>query len=240
MKFRKILVLMSVMFMAAGCGSDGVNSNPENPPEQTPPSTPPEDDPPGQSGPVKVTVDAHTLSDSNPPITIDGYGDRVSKETWDSFKNGTANKFINHYNYTYHCYSGGYETTEMFTKNGYYMRTFAGKQYYERKSGSTFYQYVELNYELTRMETTGFNLQDKYTSRIVNELYVHMFDFDNYEFDEEDGTYRYIDYGFGSHLRFQNGYLVYLFYATGSNIFEIKEAFNTKIDIPKSYYTVNK
>ena len=188
-----------------------------------------------ESGPKKVVVPAHTLSDSNPPLDYSKDGDRVTKTQWNAIKNGSASKFNGNYNYTYQAYSGGYLTVESFTKNGYYMMTNYARQYYERKSGNTFYSYISTNKGYQRATTT-LNLQDKYTSRIVNEIYVHMFDYENYEYDDYDGTYRYFGDGFTSNVRIINGYLVYLFYVVGMNVFEIKNTFNTTIEIPESYY----
>ena len=188
------------------------------------------------SGPQKVTVAAHTLKDNNPPINVNKKGEVVDKDTWNSFRYAADSKYYGNYNYTYHSYSGGYETLECFTKNGYFARTLAGKIYYERKSGSTFYTYIDVSDGWLREETT-FDLQSKYVDRIQNEIYVHMFDFENYEYyEEDDGTYRYIDYGFGAGARFQGGYLTYLYFSNGMNFFEISLSFETTIDIPKSYY----
>ncbi len=187
------------------------------------------------TGPTKKIVPAHTLKDSNPPINVNSKGEKVSESTWNSFKNGGASIFNKNYNYTFRSYSGGVETVEAFTKNGYYVRSNYGELYYERKSGSTFYIYEYLNGGYLR-EETSLNLQDKYTYRISQEVYVHMFDFKEYEYDEDDGTYRYLTYTFGSNVKFQGGYLTYMFYALGMNIFEIKLSFETTIDIPQSYY----
>ena len=63
-----------------------------------------------------------------------------------------------------------------------------------------------------------------------------MFDFDNYEYNDYDGSYSYIDYGFGATAMFQGGYLTQLTYALGGNIFRIDTSFETTIDIPESYY----
>lgn len=186
--------------------------------------------------PTKVTIAAHTLKDKNPPIDVNSIGEVVSEETWDSFKYGSADTFKNNYNYTYSAYSGGYQTIEAFTKNGYYMMSSVGRLYYERKSGSTFYQYISTSEGYLRQETT-LDIQSKYVYRLQQEIYVHMFEFEDYEYDEDyDGMYRYFGPGFTSNVKFQNGYLTYLFYILGSNIFEIKLSFETTIDIPEYYY----
>ena len=189
------------------------------------------------SGPTKVTVPAHTLEDSDPPIDVDSMGDVITEDTWNSFRYGDASKYLGNYNYTYRAYSGGVETIEAFTKDGYFTRTNYGKLYYERKSGSTFYQYISTNSGYLRDETT-LDIENKYTSRIISELYVHMFDFSDYEYDEYDGSYTYRTTAFGSTLKFQNGYLTFLYYAIGYSFFEIKLSFETTIDIPESYYFI--
>lgn len=189
----------------------------------------------GPSGPTKVTVPAHTLSDSNPPINVNSKGQQVNEQTWESFRNASDSKFANNYNFTYKAYSGGNLTLEAFTKNGYYIQSSGGRLYYERKSGSKFYEYISTNDGYLREETT-LDLQSKYVYVIQHEIYVHMFDFENYEYDSDDGCYRYIDYGFGCGVKFQGGYLTYLYYAMGANYFEINLSFETTIDIPKSYY----
>ena len=188
------------------------------------------------SGPKKVTVPAHTLKDSNPPIDVNKKGEIVDKTTWDSFRNAPDSKFAGNYNFTYSAYSGGYQTLKKFTKNGYYMSSISGELIYERKSGSKFYQYIDVSDGWLREETT-LDIQNEYVSVIQHEIYVHMFDFENYEYWEDDnGTYRYITTAFGCGVRFQGGYITYMFYALGMNIFELKASFETEIDIPKSYY----
>ena len=184
----------------------------------------------------KVTIAAHTLKDNNPPIVIDGDGEQVDEDTWNAFKYGASSKFNNHYNYTYTSYSGGNQTIEAFTKNGYFTQSMFIKTYYERKSGNSFYVYKDAKEGYLRSETT-LDLQSKYTYRLEHEIYVHMFDYSNYEYYDIDGTYRYfIADGCSSAVKFQNGYLTYLFYIVGLNMFQIDLAFDTKINIPESYY----
>ena len=191
---------------------------------------------PTSTGPTKVTVAAHTLKDNNPPITVGGDGQRVDEDTWNAFKYGASSKFNNHYNYTYTAYSGGNQTIEAFTKNGYFTQSMYIRTYYERKSGNTFYVYSDAKEGYLRSETT-LDLQSKYTYRLQQEIYVHMFDYSNYEYYDVDGTYRYfIADGCSSAVKFQNGYLTYLFYIVGLNMFQIDLAFGTEINIPKSYY----
>ena len=189
------------------------------------------------SGPKKVTIEAHALKDSNPPININSAGEMVSEDVWNSFRYGGKSKFNGHYNFTYKAYSGGALQMQYFTKDGYYISSSAGKLYYERKNGSTFYQYIDVPDGWLRDETT-LDIQEKFTSIFVNELYVHMFDYSNYEFNTDlyDGSYFYSTTSFGSTIKFQNGYLTYLMYANGANVFEIYSSFETTIDIPKSYY----
>lgn len=193
----------------------------------------------GSTDPVKVSVAAHTLKDNNPPIDVGSIGEQVDEDAWNSFRYGSSAKFNGNYNFTYHSYSGGTNLVQSFTKNGYMIESMqtgrTSTLYYERKSGNTFYQYSAVGNEWLR-EETSLNLQSIYTTRIVDELYVHMFDFENYEYDPSDGKYYYLDYGFGTQVMFQNGYLTHLFYALGTNIFEIKLSFETTISIPKSYY----
>lgn len=185
--------------------------------------------------PKKTIVKAHTLKDTNFPSGVFSQGQVVTEDTWESFRNASSSKFNNNYNFTYTAFSGGYLISEKFTKNGYYLSSSAGTLYYERKSGSTFYNYVSTSEGYLRQETT-LDIQSKYTSRIQNEIYTHMFDFENYEYDSYDGTYRYYGSGFTAAARFQGGYLTYLYYILGMNLFEIKASFETTIDIPESYY----
>ena len=188
----------------------------------------------GSSGPTKVTVPAHTLSDTNPPIDVDSDGQEVSASTWNSFRNGSQSKFNGNYNYTYRAYSGGNLTVEKYTKNGYYASSTSGTLRYERKSGTTFYQYISVSDGYLRQETT-LDLQTKYTYRIWHEISVHMFDMVEYEY-YIDGTYVSNKYGYTSQVKFQGGYLTLLRYILDGNVFEIYVSFETTIDIPQSYY----
>ena len=235
-----LLTMMGCIPLISGCATNKTNTPTQEPTTTTDdnPSTGGDDDPetPPDTSPKKITVAAHTLSDTNPPINIDSPGQEVDESTWNSFKNGTASKFSNNYNFTYSAYSGGNQTTERYTKNGYFMRSVGGTLYYERKSGSTFYQYIDVSDGWLRQETT-LDIQQKYTSRILDEINVHMFAFNKYEFDTLwDGGYVYNTDGFTSVVMFQGGYLTYLSYTLGMNVFEIKLSFETTIDIPKSYY----
>ena len=251
MKVKSVFLLTAVMFLATGCAlfkrpssSSSLSSSATSSSEKTSSSSASSGKTSSQtvsstsaSESNKVKVAAHTIKDSNPPININSQGQVVTKDVWNSFKNGNYSFFNGHYNYTYRSYAGGYETIEAFTKNGYYMRSNAGKLYYERKSGDTFYQYIEQKDGWLRDETT-LDIQSKYTYRLVNEIYVHMFDFDDYEYDSDvyDGSYIYRTTAFGSTIKFQGGYLTYLYYGLGMSFFEIKLAFETEIEIPESYY----
>ena len=197
--------------------------------------------PKGGGDPEKVIVAKHTLKDTNPPFDSDNDGERVSESTWNAFRSASQSEFKKNYNYTYEAYSGGTYTLEYFTKNGYYVSTSAGTLYYERKNstGNTFYEYTSTKDGYLRQETS-LDLESKYTYRIHHEIYVHMFDYKDYEYMEElGGVYTYNESGvFSSQIKFQNGYLsslTYLLYSTMSK-FEIKLAFKTEIEIPKSYY----
>ena len=188
-----------------------------------------------QSGPQKVAVAAHKLADTDSPIDPESMGQVVTESTWNSFRNASSSKFNGNYNYTYTAYSGGSYTVEKFTKNGYYMMSSSGRLYYERKSGNTFYNYISVSDGYLRQETT-LNIQEKYTYRIQHEISIHMFDFENYEYNDYDGTYSYLTTGFGANVKFQGGYLTHLSYTVGMNTFRIDASFETTIDIPASYY----
>jgi len=237
MKKNISILLLSILFSVSACSGsnisnvdNGSNNNPSSNNEGGNNNNQGQD-----STPKKVNVSAHTLSDSNPPINVSSKGQVMNENSWDSFRNASSSKFNGNYNYTYRAYSGGYLTTEAFTKNGYYLQSISGSLYYERKSGNTFYSYASTNEGYLRSETT-LDIQSKYTYRIQNEIYVHMFDFSNYEYDDFDGTYRYYGNGFTAAAKFQGGYLTYLYYILGINFFEIKSSFETTIDIPASYY----
>ena len=192
--------------------------------------------PKGSGDPVKETVAAHTLKDSNPPVDPDAIGDTVTENEWNSFRNASRSAFANHYNFTYRSYSGGYLSYQYFTKNGYYLSSFSGNLRYERKSGSTFYQYISTSEGYLRQETT-FDLQDKYTSIIEHEIYVHMFDYSDYTYNDYDGIYCYNTSAFSSQIKFKGGYIVYFYYQIDvSNNFQLNSFFSTEIEIPKSYY----
>lgn len=242
MNIKKILFLSSIIFLVSGCTMANDSSNSVNGSSSTNSISESNDSSSNtnlssttSNSSNKTTVPAHTLSDSNPPINEHTPGQQVSESTWNSFKNGSSSKFINNYNFTYKAYSGGALQMQYFTKNGYYIQSSSGRLYYERKSGSTFYQYIDVSDGWLRQETT-LDIQSKYTSIFVNELYVHMFDYSLYTYDDDMECYTYITSGFGSTIKFQGGYLSYLMYGNGVNVFEIYASFETTIDIPKSYY----
>ena len=244
-KLSKIVLLTAaaVMPLLSGCGTKKTETNANNEPAGVEPTTPadpggsdPVDppSPPPPSGPTKITVDAHTLSDSNPPINVSSKGQQVTKDKWDETRDGGQNGFNGNYNYTYATNSGS--ITEKFTKNGYYVSSISGELYYERKSDSTFYSYTSTNEGWKRAETT-LDLWDKYTYRISHEVYVHMFDFEDYTYNSNDGMYHNTSTSaITNKIKFQGGYLTYLYYSIGGMYFEIKLSFQTTINIPKSYY----
>ena len=192
------------------------------------------------SGPTKITVPAHTLSDSNPPVDVSGLGNSVNSSIWSKYQNRLSSAFDNNYNYTYRVWStsGQQETTrEQFTKNGYYVKSISGQLYYERKSGNTFYQYIKSGNEWLRQETT-LDLKSKYTYRWEQECYVHMFNMSDYEYDEDLGMYIHIDYetGWMYQVEFHGNYITRLYYSLQGQNFEISASYSTTINIPKSYY----
>lgn len=239
MKIKKLLFILATAFLLTSCNVSHSTVNPDSGSSSGSSSTSGgSTSGGGESTPIKpkkITVAAHTLKDSNPPINVNALGQKVNETTWESFRNASSSKFNGNYNYTYNAYAGGFQTIEAFTKNGYYMQSIGGKLYYERKNGSTFYAYSSTNEGYLRSETT-LDIQSKYTYRIQQEIYVHMFDFSNYEYDSFDGCYRYYAQGFTAAAKFQGGYLTYLYYIMGMNFFEIKASFETTIDIPASYY----
>ena len=239
MKIRNILLLVTAAIATTGCNSgnntnSGTNTNTDAG-SKTDSGSSSHQDSHTDNTPTKATVNAHTLSDTNPPININAAGDIVNEATWDSFRYASDTKFKNHYNFTYTSYSGGMYSTQKFTKNGYSIQSSTGNLYYERKSGSTFYSYINSTEGVLRTETT-FDLQGTATYRIKQTIYEHMKDFENYYYDDYDGTYRYLGSGFGYAVRFQGGYLTYVFASVAGAIFELKDSFQTTIDIPKSYY----
>lgn len=196
--------------------------------------------PKGGGDPEKVKVAKHTLKDTNPPLDSDDDGEMVTESTWNAFKAASQSEFKKNYNYTYEAFSGGTYTLEYFTKNGYYVSTSAGTLYYERKNstGNTFYEYISTKDGYLRQET-GLDLESKYTYRIQHEIYVHMFEYKEYEYLADlGGCYRYSTSAFSTYLKFQKGYLTSLTYILNSPMskFEIRLAFKTEIEIPESYY----
>ena len=195
---------------------------------------------PPSGDPVKVTVDKHTLSDGNPPISINSIGQKVSESTWNSFKNASSSKFNNHYNFTYEYYVGGQLTTESFTKNGYELLSGTTLQYYERidnklyfyQSGSEGYQRVASSYDFI----------SRRSEVLAHEAYVHMFNYAEYTYfgeeDGMDGVFISNTQAYTSQIKFQGGYLTFLSYLLKSPLsrYQIKLSFETTIEIPKSYY----
>ena len=232
MKQRNILLVLTSILLASGCSSNKSSSGGSN--HHT--------DPDPQ--PTKVTVAAHTLSDSNPPVTDDDDGEEVSETTWNSFLYGSNSAFVNNYNYTYTAYYGGDYQMEFFTRNGYCIKSYLNGTYssiyYERKSGSTFYVYTSTKEGYLRSETT-LDLQSKYTGRFISEINSnHMFAYSNYTFNGY--YYQYITSAFAANVEFKKGYLTYMYYLLSGSprySFEISHMFETTIEIPKSYYYKN-
>lgn len=243
MKIKNLLILLAATFVVAGCNSNNATGdNGSSKPSSGESSKPSEggsgnkEDQKENNTPSKVTVNAHTLKDSNPPINVNSKGEKVSESVWESFRTGDSSIFNNNYNYTYTATTLGSRTIEKFTKNGYYMESSSGKLYYEKISSNNFYQYISTNEGWLRQKTS-LDLKSKYTSRLVNEVYTHMFDQENYEYDFlDDGAYWYLSTAFGASVKFQNGYLTELHYSVGTATFEINASFETTIEIPKSYY----
>lgn len=192
------------------------------------------------TGPTKVTVAKHTLSDGNPPIDIHSVGQHVDKTTWDSFKGAPASKFNSHYNYTYRYFVGGQVTYETFTKDGYELSNNTGTYYYERIGGKR-YQYNSMSDGYERV-SSSYDFIARRSEAIAHEADVHMFAYEEYTYfgedDGMDGVFIYNTSAFSTEIKFQGGYLTYLRYTLNSPLttYEIQLAFETTIEIPKSYY----
>lgn len=238
-----LLSLVGSLSVLSGCnttnnvvpGTDPEPSKPTEPTDPVDPSDPvdpvdPVDPPP--SGPVKKIVAAHTLSDSNPPINVSSKGQQVSEDTWNSYRYAADSKYYANYNFTYTTSTAG---NQYFTKNGYFIDSFAGKIYYERTSGNKFYTYTSAKEGWLRSETT-LDLNTKIVDVIKQEIYVHMFDFKDYEYNSSTGMYQNKEGIFVSKVKFQGGYLTYLYYQLYAYTFEIGKTFQTTITIPESYY----
>lgn len=242
-KLKPVLFVLSVAFLVSGCtakpsGGEATTETPAPATSATNSSTTRPTSTTSSSG--KVVVPAHTLSDSNPPVNPSSSGQQVSESTFNSFKNGAQSKFNNNYNYTYTAYLNGTTMYEFVTKNGYY--TYTGSMtpvYYERKSGNSFYSYTSTSEGYLRSTAIGFDHQDTYTRRWTEEIKVHMTDFSNYEYNADMEMYVSNYAGATWLVKFQGGYMTYLFYmlqSGGIYRYEIKSAYETTIDIPKSYY----
>ena len=190
------------------------------------------------SGQTKITVKAHSLSDSNltPPVDINSAGQEVDEDTWNTYKYGASSVFNYLYNFTYTAYSGGFYQVQRFTKNGYSIESTTGNLYYERKSGNTFYKYSSTSEGYLRQETT-FDLQAKYTDVLRQEVYAHMYNYSDYDFTS--GQFIYYDsvsYSFSYGATFQGGYLTQMNASVSGNFWTISNSFETTISIPASYY----
>ena len=247
MKIRNILGLLASTLVITGCNvsqsaNNGATSE-EKSSQSSSSSSHSSSSSTSQS--TKVTVAAHTLKDTNPPVDIyEAEGQQVSESTWNSFLNGAKSKFNGHYNYTYTAYySASNYQQRFFTKNGYAIESMTGStyssMYYERKgsSGNTFYQYISVSDGYLRQETS-FNLTDTFTSLFVEHINDnHMFAQSNYTWNESNECYIYqIGSTASSMVKFQGGYLTNLTYRVDGMMFSIDTMFDTTIDIPKSYY----
>ena len=240
MKRLTIILLLSILSIT-GCD----RSNGSTPSGGSDPGG--ETDPGGggepPSGPTKVVVNKHTLSDGNPPIDINSTGQNVSKSVWNSFDNAPASKFLNNYNYTYRYMVGGAVTYETFTKNGYELSNSTGVYYYER-IGSDLYYYNKVSDGYERIDSP-IDFIDRRSERIAHEVDVHMFEYEKYRYyGEEDGmegVFIYNESTFSTMVKFQGGYLTYLRYTLNSPLstYEIYQTFESTIEIPKSYYMVS-
>lgn len=234
------LLLLSILTLA-GCGDNTPSTLGGNEPgggtEPGGGGDEPGGDPNPPSGPTKVTVPKHTLSDGTPPIDLNSVGEHVNETTWNSFKNGSASKFNNHYNYTYRYFVSGQTTYEVFTKNGYELSNSTGTYYYERISNKQYYyNRTKDGYERISSPTDFISHR---SDVLAHEVKVHMFEYKNYEYDVDTGYFTYyISGSFSTMVMFQGGYLTYLRYTLSSPLttYEIFTSFESTIDIPASYY----
>lgn len=241
MKIKNLLILIPVSFISTSCVINGVSDASDSKQAETTSNTSGTTTTTTTSQPTEVTVAAHTLSDSNPPIDVDSTGDVITQDDFDRLLNAPQSSFNGNYNYTYTYYSGGNIGVKKYTKKGYSIQTSSGTIYYEKKSGSTFYKYsASSKGGYLRTEET-LNLQNEYTYTIWHEVYVHLnlYDvkFDDYTYNEGlGGVYQYSCSAFSVTFKMQSGYLTYLYYGLSGSYFYINLSFETTISIPKSYY----
>lgn len=251
-----ILSLLAILSLT-GCTQSGGNNTPSG--EGTPSGEPVDPsggdvdpsggdvDPSGgedpvtpPSGPTKVEIAKHTLSDGNPPIDINSIGQHVNKSTWNSFKGASASKFTNNYNYTFRYFVSGQVTYETFTKNGYELSNSSGIHYYERIDNKLYY-YNSVSDGYERI-SSSYDFISHRSEVLAHEVYVHMFEYENYTYYGEDegmdGSFIYNTSAFSNEIKFQGGYLTYLRYTLNSPLttYEIHLSFESTIEIPKSYY----
>lgn len=250
MKTRSLLLLLASIFLVAGCDSNPTTSDKEKEETHTSESgshtggsgthsggtgtggkTEEE-----QTGPIKTTVAAHTLSDSYPSgFNPNSNGQQVKESTWNAIRYASDETLSKYFNYTYTSISGYTRTIQKFTKNGYSTESIYGKVYYEQ-SKTKCYSYAEVSDGVLRSETV-FDIESRAKSTLESEIRVHMFDMSCYEYYYEDGCYWYFESSFAAAVKFQNGYLTYLHYSLGGTaIFDIEAVFDTTIEIPESYY----
>ncbi|MCR5332979.1 MAG: hypothetical protein K6E11_03055 [Bacilli bacterium] len=239
-KFKNILLIFTSALLVSGCNVSEDSSN-EKKSDITSSTTNTTSTPSGStsSGKTKVTFPAHTISDSNPPIDSNTPGQQVSESTWNSFKNGSASKFSGYYNFSYTAFiSMNSYQQQFFTKNGYAYNSLQGSTYtsmYYERVGTTLYEYADVSDGWLR-QPSSLNLTNTFTSRILDELKVHMFAFSNYSWDSLNESYFYDGGSFTSRIKFQGGYLSNLVYTISGGItYYINYMFETSIEFPASY-----
>ena len=240
-KFKNILLIFTSALLVSGCNVNEDSSNEKKSDATTSSTTSTTSTPSGStsSGKTKVTFPAHTISDSNPPIDSSTTGQQVSESTWNSFKNGSASKFSGYYNFRYTAYiSASSYQQQFFTKNGYAYKSLQGSTYtsmYYERVGTTLYEYADVSDGWLR-KPSSLNLTNTFTSRILDELNVHMFAYSNYSWDSLNEWYFYNGGSFTSAIQFQGGYLSHLVYTISGGItYKIESMFETSIDFPASY-----
>lgn len=236
MKFKSLIILMPAMLLLGSCGPTQQSSSSSSSSTTTGSQSSTTSHSTSQ-GPVKNIVKAHTLSDTKPSdLNLNSKGQQVTESTWNSFKYHSDSKYSGYFNYTYTSILGyTNRTIQKFTKNGYYAESNYGKTYFE-KTGGKCYSYASTSDGLLRSESY-YDISGNCKTTLEHEIYVHMFDFENYEYDDYDGCYWYRTTQFGAAVKFQNGYLTYLHYAQGGTaIYDLEAVFDTKIEIPESYY----
>ena len=246
MKTNKLLLLASVVFLLAACGTKGNSSSSQTSSSgKTSSSSSSGKTSSSSSGSDKTTVAAHTLSDSNPPVT-EGNGETITLSEWNAFRSAAQSAFNSHYNYAYqYRYASSITSiyTQKFTKNGWMVKNpNQDAVYYENKNGNC-YSYTKTSSGYLRSSSSE-NIQSRCSYALHHEVETHMKDMSNYEFLDDDdptddfyyGYYQYSAVGFAYQIKFQNGYITWMHANIDGNDFEIKAVFGTTIDVPASYY----